>query len=204
MHADLELDLYDGDAWVTVTAFRVTGARVRGLPPAPTVSSYRQVNVRTYVRRGDRPGVWFLGVDLSSPVVASAAATLLGLPAHRSRIAHERYGKRFEVSSSREDAERPTVFSARWQPIDRAALPVAGWLEAFLTERFCLYCSGRRRALLRVEAHHAPWRLQPAEGEVQLNTVVPDGIRLAGAPVLNHSRRQDFLIWRPRPATPSP
>jgi uncharacterized protein len=198
VHGALELDLFEGQAWLTVTALRATGTRVRGLPPPPRLSSYEQVNVRTYVRHEDRPGVWFLGVDLSSPLAVATAA--FGLPAHRARISIEERGDGFEVSCAREDADRPRVFSARWEPSGPWASPEPGTLDHFLTERFCLYLRGRLGALRRAEAHHRRWELQPATGEVQLNTLGPEEISLPGEPLLHHSHRQDFLLWRPQPA----
>src|SRR3954471_15582981 len=36
----LTLDVFDGSAWLGVTPFKLEGLRVRGLPPAPHVSSF--------------------------------------------------------------------------------------------------------------------------------------------------------------------
>jgi uncharacterized protein YqjF (DUF2071 family) len=194
VHGALELDLFDGRPWLTVSAFRVSGARLRGFPPAPGLSSFAQVNVRTYVRHEDRPGIWFLGLDLSSAAVPVLRA--LGLPAHRARVSIERRGAGFEASCAREDADRPRVLSARWQPSGPAAEPEPGSLEHFLVERFRLYARGRRGSLRQAEAHHRPWALQPAVGEIELNTLVPGGIALSGELLLHYSHRQDFLVWR--------
>src|SRR5207253_705966 len=45
----LELDEFDGSAWIGVTPFRLTNLRFRGLLPLPVASSFPELNVRTYV-----------------------------------------------------------------------------------------------------------------------------------------------------------
>ena len=49
----LELQQHSGTAWLGVTPFVVTGLRARGLPAFPLVSSFRELNVRSYVTRDD-------------------------------------------------------------------------------------------------------------------------------------------------------
>src|SRR5438093_9555315 len=62
----LSLDTYRGDAWVSITPFVVTGLRPRGIPAVPGLSSFAETNVRTYVTRDGKPGVWFFSLDASS------------------------------------------------------------------------------------------------------------------------------------------
>ena len=69
----LSIDERDGSAWVGVTPFVVTGLRARGLFPLPYVSSFRELNVRTYVTFEDKPGIWFFSLDASSEVAVRAA-----------------------------------------------------------------------------------------------------------------------------------
>jgi hypothetical protein len=54
---------------------------------------------------------------------------------------------------------------------------------------------------LRVEIHHPPWPLQPADGELEAQGMADQiGVRLEGEPLLHFSARQDTLIWPLRPA----
>src|ERR687895_1938965 len=48
--AQLPIDTFDGSAWVGITPFKLNGLRIRGLLPIPYVSSFLELNVRTYVR----------------------------------------------------------------------------------------------------------------------------------------------------------
>ena len=49
------LELGDGSAWLGVTPFELTGLRARGMLPLPYVSSFLEINVRTYVEYEGKP-----------------------------------------------------------------------------------------------------------------------------------------------------
>ena len=57
--SSLEIDTFNGEAWVGVLPFYMSNVRPRGIPPLPGISAFHELNVRTYVRRNGRPGVWF-------------------------------------------------------------------------------------------------------------------------------------------------
>ena len=76
----LELEEWDGSAWLGITPFRVEGLRARGLLPLPLLSSFDEINCRTYVRRGDRAGIWFFSLDASSRLAVEAARRTYRLP----------------------------------------------------------------------------------------------------------------------------
>ncbi|MGI8421103.1 MAG: YqjF family protein [Gaiellaceae bacterium] len=183
--ASLELDLFDGSAWLGVVSFRNEGTRLRGTLPLPRFSSFLELNVRTYVVRDGRPGVWFFTLDASSRLAVEVGRRSYRLPYHHARM-ESAYG-RFESSRS---GEPGVAFSARWTPEGPWFEAEAGSLEAFLVERYSLYADeGQARA----EIHHAPWTLRRAHGAVELATVAPR--RLEGEPQLLYAERQDVLIW---------
>jgi uncharacterized protein len=97
--------------------------------------------------------------------------------------------------SRREAATRPFVWEGRYRPDGPVAAPAPSSLEHFLTERYCLYAMDGDD-LFRAEIHHAPWPLQTADAEIELNTMPPDVIELPDeAPLLHYSARQDVVIW---------
>jgi len=194
----LELDLHPGEAWMSVTPTRLTSVRLRGTLPLPLVSGALEVGVRTYVTADDRPGVWLFSVDVSSALAAEAGRRLFGLPLHRARMSTRWHAGWLEYESARSDAARPFVLSGRFRATGPAETPEPGSLERFLAERFCLYVPARGGSLRRAEMHHAPWPLQPAEAELELNTVAPDGLD-AGVeePLLHFVGRHDLLLWAP-------
>jgi uncharacterized protein len=187
----VEVDQHDGSAWLGVTPFVVTGLRVRGMLPLPFVSSFLELNVRTYVTHGGTPGIWFLSLDASSQVAVEAARRLYHLPYFRARITCRRRGDRILYDCARDDGR---AFSGSYRPTGDPSTAPPGSLEHFLVERYCLYAEHRGR-LCRADIHHRPWPLQRADAEIELNTMPPDWLRLEGEPFLHYSRRQDVVIW---------
>ena len=187
----LEVDERDGSAWLGVTPFVVTGLRAHGLLPLPRASSFLELNVRTYVTRDGMPGIWFFSLDASSQLAAAAARLLYRVPFFHADIVLRRHGKRILFDCARDDGK---AFSASYEPAGPAVPPFIGSLEAFLTERYCLYAEHEGR-LLRADIHHRPWPLQPADAKVDLNTMPPASLRLEGDPLLHYSARQDVLLW---------
>ena len=98
----------------------------------------------------------------------------------------------------------PASFRGRYRPTGPSAEPAPGTLEHFLTERYCLYSADRRGRIARLEIDHPIWPLQPAEAEIELNTVArAAGLTLPDArPLLHYSRRQDMVAWPPYRVSP--
>jgi uncharacterized protein YqjF (DUF2071 family) len=174
----LELETFDGSAWIGVTPFRLSALRLRGLPPLPGVSTFVELNCRTYVRTGDRPGIWFFSLDASSRFFVEAAKHLYKLP--------YRY-RRLELDRGRFHAEH---FTAEYAPEGAVFQAKPGTLEHFLTERYCLYADDGRA---RGQIHHRPWPLQEAVAEVFVDGIAP--VPLRGAPLCHYAGRQDVVVW---------
>ena len=192
----LELDLFDGEAWIGVTPFRVSALRARGLPPLPFVSWFLEVNVRTYVTAGGKPGIWFFSLDASRELAVEAARRGYQLPYFRAEMRAEWRGGRVAYESRRRDPRgEPAALRVAYGPAGDVLDPDPRSLAHFLTERYCLYAEDGGR-LKRAEIHHAPWPLQPAEAEIEENTMPPEGIELLDDdPLLHFSARQDVVIW---------
>jgi uncharacterized protein YqjF (DUF2071 family) len=195
--AQLELDEFDGSAWIGVTPFRLSNLRGRGLLPVPKLSSFLELNVRTYATYEDKPGIWFFSLDAESPVAVRAARALYRLPYFDARMGAWPRGEDVEYESVRTDARAHRAeFRGRYGPRGPAAPPAPGSLEHFLTERYCLYATNADGELHRADIHHPPWPLQPGEAEVTRNTMPPPGVDLPDEPPLVHfSKRQDVLVW---------
>jgi len=195
----LDVEQHDGSAWLGVTPFEITGLRPRGTFPLPLVSTFRELNVRTYVTDGEKPGICFFSLDASSQLAVEAARRLYKLPYFRADITLERRGGRVFYECVRDEA---TAFSGAYRPAGKVSHATPGSLEYFLTERYCLYTAERGR-LFRAEIHHRPWPLQPADASIDLNTMPPDDVALSGNPLLHYSARQDVVIWPLRQVAPT-
>lgn len=196
----LELDLQDGSAWLGVTPFRLSALRLRGTLPVPYASSFLELNVRTYVTDGDKPGIWFFSLDATSRTAVELARRTYRLPYHQMRATLEERGLHHRWRSSRLGAPRPYVLEASYRPLGAPAPAEPGSVEHFLAERYCLYAE-HRGELLRADIHHPPWPLQSAELDLDLTTMTPDGIDLpVTAPLAHAVARQDVVIWPLAPA----
>jgi uncharacterized protein YqjF (DUF2071 family) len=198
---ELELDTREGAAWIAVTPFRMSGVRARGLPPIPGTSAFPELNVRTYVRYGGKPGVYFFSLDASNRLAVFAARAFFKLPYHLADMRIERDGDRFAYSSRRLGGQ--ASFQAVYGPTGPVSASTPGSLEHWLTERYCLY-TVRDTRVTRVEIDHVPWPLQPASAEVMaLDVAGAAGLPLAGPPVLTHfAARLDVRVWLPKAAGP--
>ena len=201
----LPLDVRDGATWIGVTPFVVRALRLRWTPPLPGAASFPELNVRTYVTVDDKPGIYFLSLDAGRRLAVAAARRAYRLPYFRARMSVDVEGE--EVRYRHERVQRdgpPAAFAGRYRPTGEAFTAAPGSLEAFLTERYCLYTLDERRRVNRADIHHPPWPLQPAALELEVNTMGHQvGIELAGEPLLHLAARQDVVIWRRRPVGPT-
>jgi uncharacterized protein YqjF (DUF2071 family) len=184
----VELDLFEQRAYLGLTPFRVENLRVRGLPPAPLLSSFLELNCRTYVTVGGKPGIWFFSLDASSRFAVEAARRLYKLPYFRARMTGPP-----SFTSVRAEGD-PLVWESTYRAAGTVAPASRRTLEHFLSERYCLYVTDEAGALHRAEIHHPPWPLQDAEATVR-RVELPLPLRLDGAPHLMYSARQDVVIW---------
>lgn len=193
----LALDFFEGEAWVAVTPFWMSGVRLRGMPPLPGVSRFPELNVRTYVTVDGKPGVYFFSLDAANPLAVVVARRFFHLPYHRARMSAEPFG---EGISYRCERERPgtAAFEGWFAPASSIFLSIPGTLEHFLTERYCLYTAGGSEVVHRVEIDHDPWPLQRAHADIRHNTMVQAaGLSLSGDPLLHFARQLDVRVWKP-------
>jgi uncharacterized protein len=193
---ELELEEHDGSAWLGITPFVLTGFRLRGTFPLPRVSTFPELNVRTYVSADGKPGIWFFSLDASSEPAVLAARYGYKLPYHRAEMHAEWRGGWLSYGARRRGSNAPpAAFHGRYRPDGDRVEPDPRSLAHFLTERYCLYTVDGGR-LKRGEIHHPPWPLQPARAEIDENSMPPPGIEPADEdPLLHFSARQDVLVW---------
>lgn len=194
----LILDEYDGSAWLGLTPFYLTNLHVRLLPPIPFVSEFPEMNLRTYVRVGARPGIFFFSLDAASRLAVAAARLTYRLPYRYADMKIRSDGEWIHYRSRR-DGPQTSEFIGRYRPLGQATEPAPGTREHFLTERYALYTTIGDR-IVRGDIHHSPWRLHRAEARIEANTIAAaHGIRVAEQePLLHFSARQDTVIWPPK------
>ena len=195
---ELEIESCEGSAWVGVVPFRMSGIRAHWMPPIPSTSAFPELNVRTYVRAGGKPGVWFFSLDAANSLAVVGARRFYHLPYFRARM-KAKSGSHGEIQydSHRIHRRAPSAdFRGRYRPLGEPFQAKQGSLEYFLVERYCLYAAAGGR-IFRGEIDHPPWPLQLAEAEVEVNTMATaSGIVLPDSKSLLHFvQRQEVRVW---------
>ena len=109
----LELDQFEGSAWLGVVPFRMTGVRLRATPGIPGLSAFPELNVRTYVTKDGKPGVWFFSLDAASSIAVAAARAWFHLPYFRARMSLEASRRRNSLPQPSHASRSPAGRSAR-------------------------------------------------------------------------------------------
>jgi len=200
--AGLEIDTFDGRAYLGIVPFGMEDVAPRGLPAVPGLSTFPEVNVRTYVRHADLAGIWFLSLDAASRLTVEGARVAFHLPYFLASMTMDRQGADVVYRSERVDRRGPpAILDAWYRPTGPVVAAAPGSLEAWLTARFRLFAVDGQGRLSRTEIRHATWPLQPAEGELEADSLAAaHGIGLPeSAPHLLFAERLDVRAWWPRP-----
>lgn len=201
----LQLDNFDGYAWLGVVPFRMSGVRPRFLPGVPLLSNFPELNLRTYVSADGKPGIWFFSLDAHNPVAVRIARATFQLPYYDAKMFCHATGDEVDYASARTHKGAPPArFVGRYRPTGEVFESRPDTLENFLTERYCLYAADSRGTVRRGDIHHHMWPLQRAEaGVASLEMTAQIGVELPDTePLLHYARRLDVVAWRPRRIEP--
>jgi uncharacterized protein YqjF (DUF2071 family) len=194
----LQLDLFEGRCYVGAVPFLMEGVAPRILPPVPGLHSFPELNLRTYVIAGRKPGVWFFSLDAGQKLAVRAARRLFHLPYFDGKFEIDVTDKEVRYSATRTHRSSPGAqFSASYRPVGPPDRARPGSFEQWLTARFCLYAADRGGILYRGEIDHEPWPLQRATAEITTNTLGNWlGIEMRGeAAHLLYAKSIDVKAW---------
>lgn len=200
----IAVDSFDGYAWVGVVPFWMDQVRTRTIGEStivvPSTGQFCELNLRTYVRSNATglAGVYFFSLDAASALAVFGARTIFHLPYFLASMKRQTGPDgMIEYESKRRLTRRSVRFKAQYRGLGKVAAPsIAGSLEHFLTERYCLFTTHRGHVLVG-DIHHLPWPLERAEAEIELNELpAAHGITLPDrAPVLHFARELHVYIW---------
>lgn len=214
--SQLDLDLFEGRAYIGLVPFTMKGVRPVYLPPVWGLSNFHETNLRTYVRRGDRdPGVWFFNLEAANSAAVRIARALFHLPYHRARMFLER-----ERPCNQDPASPATIvyagvrcwpgplpasYTIRATPDGKSRLAAHGTLEHFLIERYILYAIGNRQ-LFQGQVFHSPYPIQSVIlHSFDENLLANWHIDRPDAPPLTHfAKGVDVELFPIQPITASP
>ena len=198
--AALEIDTFDGDAWVGLVPFTMRGVRLSWLPPVPGTSDFHETNLRTYVHhRGADPGVWFFTLEAAAWLPVQVARAGWHLPYHHARMSLSRGadGVIDYASDRRAPPPLPAHCKVRYEPTGAPGAAVPGTLEHFLAERYLLYVDRGGGRLQRGAVHHPPYPLQGAKVHAWEESILAAcGVeRPPGEPIAHYASRVDVEIF---------
>jgi len=188
----LSLDTFDGKGYISLVAFTAENSRPRILPPVPHVSDFLEINIRTYVVRSGRPGIYFLNMEAAKTLSALAFRTITGFPYVPAQMMHQK-GSFISV-----DSKNHQYFDLEYMR-DKKKKYRKGDLDSWLVERYCVYLDLFGK-MLRYDVHHKEWALQPLEVKgLRLKYRLGDYTLNDPNPVLAHySKGVEVVGWLPK------
>ena len=159
----LVVDTYKGRAWLGVVPFSMRDVRPRFLPAVPGLSSFPELNLRTYVvDELGRPGVWFYSLDTPKHLPNWIARTFFHLNYRFARIQVEDNGISLSYRSELwmgTDWDAPQEYE--WVRVGEPFTAEPGSLDFFLAERYRLFAYNyAKRQLMTGQVHHQAYPLQ--------------------------------------------
>jgi len=184
---EIELDTFNNMAWVSLVAFEVRNMKLRRMPSLPYISNFQEINLRTYVIKDGRPGIYMFSIETDKLIEVLLTRVFIGLSYKKSKIKRTR--KRI-VSKNKTQNQRLDITIGKTRPLVEKTN-----LDFWLTGRHCLYetCANK---ICRFDIHHKQWELKNlsvsindilyAAGKYNLN-ILPDKIQ--------YSEKLDVILW---------
>lgn len=194
---ELELDLYENKAWLSIVLFKVTGNRLRFMPPFPGVSSFLQLNVRTYVTYNGMKGIHFFNLDVNNAFLVKLTPIDHFLPFRHAKMSLKRKGNTFTFTSSVQKSKTlQEKLVATFKPSARQIESLT--FERWLVERYHLWKKTDKH-LLRMDVLHSPWCLQHVSTFINVNTMTSfvKNSTLLNQPIAHYAKSKKTLIFPP-------
>jgi uncharacterized protein len=175
--ANLEIDSFDGDPWVSLVAFDIK-VRPVYLPFFPPISQFYEINFRTYVKYNGKEGIYFLSMEANKKLTSIMARAYSGLPYRFSNIITSR-NSRCILSLNEKNKDSLQLEYNTGAPIVNKRE-----LDIWLTERYSLFHETRieKKPLFEYELHHFEWPLYHIGLKVQK---------------INYSLFRDYILEKP-------
>ena len=191
----LEVETFDGSAWIGVVAFRMHDVRLRGVPPPLALRTFGEVNVRTYVRSNDSAGVWFFSLDAADPFMVQLGRDLIRVPYHLAAIALDESPRGITYRSVRRSDR--AAFNAECVIGEPVETPTQR--DRWFVERYCFYTEDSARKLVRGDVVHDPWPLRSGSARIDENTLLrPLEFEVDGDPIVHYSQGVSVRTMLPR------
>ena len=187
--AELEVDTFNGEAWVGVILFKMNGFKLR-FTPFRYPFSFPEINLRTYVKVNERPAIFFMTLDAADPLVVSVAKRWYRLPYFHAKMSFSKQEDMISFHSERKSVGDSVVIGGEFYPVSEQFVPKDGSIDHWLTERYVYFNKDPNNHIYWGEVYHEPWQLRKVSGKFSDNTLLhPYQIELPGEPHLLHYSR---------------
>lgn len=186
--ADLDLDNFDGKYYVSVVPFTMEKIRPKYLPSVSFISDFDEINIRTYVEKNGKKGVYFLNIEAGKWLSAFISKSLSGLPYEKSDI--QRTDNQYISKNNRKDFHLNIDFQVS------ETLTQKTNLDLWLTERYCLFLDLGKN-LYCYDIHHEEWEVkQLIIKNLEIKYTIGDCV-LTHSPTLSHySNGIKVVSWK--------
>jgi len=183
---ELTIDTYDGNAWLSYVFFRLK-LRPKWLPILPGFSHLNELNVRTYVRYRDQPGICFLRMYADNHLAIAASRLLTSLKYELASLIFQPHGNGSRLITCQPQGSQGSI-QVEFRVAAAGSNPVAAnGLDAWLIERYRAFVPRSNQPLLMATVEHPPWETSPADLICYNDGLLSDlGISPAGPPALMH------------------
>ncbi len=149
--SELEIDMFDGNPWASVVLFDMNNIRPKNLPPLSVVSDFHEVNVRTYVKKDGKAGVYFLSIEGSKAISCFLARTISGLPYRPAMM--DRTDRSFHLESQSQKNLIDIHYETGHEVCEKTLL------DLWLTERYALFQDVENK-IKSFDIHHVEWPIE--------------------------------------------
>jgi uncharacterized protein YqjF (DUF2071 family) len=186
---NLELDLFEGKAYVSLVPFSMQQIRPKFLPSFKPVSDFHEINIRTYVSKDGKSGVYFLNLEAQKGFSAYLSRNLSGMPYEKAQI--ERSEGKYVSSNEFRNFFMDVEFAIKEKRVEKTEI------EKFLTERYAAFVDIDGK-LFRYDIHHKEWEIKTVEiRKLHLDYRLP-GLEFAKKQpdLIHYSDGVEVLAWR--------
>jgi uncharacterized protein len=190
----LEIDMYSGQAWISIVFFSMKDAGLIFTPRFSLKEKVHEMNVRTYVKRNGKQGVYFFSLDTNSLLNTAGPRLSYFLPYFWADLKKERKNESLTIQAARKSSHRE--YKCRLSISGQTFSAEKGTLDEWLTERYCLF-NRKGGRYLRTDIHHKKWKLLQAEGRTAETAFIPPELKgtAAETPIFHYSKSQTAYIW---------
>jgi uncharacterized protein YqjF (DUF2071 family) len=184
----LKLDVFNNMAWISFVSFEVKNMRLRNLPSLPFISQFHEINIRTYVIKDNKPGIYLFSIETDKLIEVLLTRAFVGLPYQKAKI---KSTPTRLLSKNKPQHQYVDITIGENRPLTEGKNALDFWL----TERHALYenCGG---AICRFDIHHKEWDLKNLNATINNIEYKAGKYSLSTFPdKMQYSEKIEVLLW---------